>query len=99
MPLEYTHLYAVNAYAGWLDVSGITEGYLFQKIDKNDCVVQENVPMVCIKSKSLINTLLHFIRLLNNSLRCFEIISLILVLTPYHMGLTHSVAVDVNGYL
>lgn len=50
MPLEYTHLCPVNAYARWLDVSGITEGYLFRKLDKNDRVTEENVPMVCIGS-------------------------------------------------
>ncbi|KAJ3901075.1 DNA breaking-rejoining enzyme [Lentinula edodes] len=45
MPEEYSHLCVVRAFARWIMVSDITNGYLFRKIRANDRIAEENEPM------------------------------------------------------
>ncbi|KAJ3885536.1 DNA breaking-rejoining enzyme [Lentinula edodes] len=45
MPEEYSHLCVVRAFARWIIVSDITNGYLFWKICANDQIAEENEPM------------------------------------------------------
>ncbi|KAJ4501672.1 hypothetical protein C8R41DRAFT_912944 [Lentinula lateritia] len=45
MPEEYSHLCVVRAFARWIVISDITNGYLFRKIHANDRIAEENEPM------------------------------------------------------
>lgn len=46
MPEEYSHLCVVRAFARWITISKVTNGYLFRKIRANDRIAEENEPMV-----------------------------------------------------
>jgi hypothetical protein len=48
MPQEMAHLCPVHAYADWLTVSEINEGYIFRKMASGDRISQANEPMVGI---------------------------------------------------
>ncbi|KAJ4497487.1 hypothetical protein C8R41DRAFT_894648 [Lentinula lateritia] len=45
MPEEYQHICVVQAYARWVRITGLKEGYLFRKIRANDHLAEENEPM------------------------------------------------------
>ncbi|KAJ4477864.1 hypothetical protein C8J55DRAFT_430393 [Lentinula edodes] len=45
MPEEYQHICVVRAFAWWIFISDLTEGYLFRKIRANDRLAEENEPM------------------------------------------------------
>ncbi|KAJ3850949.1 DNA breaking-rejoining enzyme [Lentinula lateritia] len=45
MPEEYSHLCVVRAFARWIVISDITNGYLFRKIRANNRIAEENEPM------------------------------------------------------
>ncbi|KAJ3926810.1 MAG: DNA breaking-rejoining enzyme, partial [Lentinula lateritia] len=45
MPEEYSHLCVVRAFARWITISKVTNGYLFRKIRANDRIAEENEPM------------------------------------------------------
>jgi hypothetical protein len=46
MSPEEAHLCVVCAVAEWLRVSGIQEGYLFQRMASGDHIAEKNAPMV-----------------------------------------------------
>ncbi|KAJ3792160.1 hypothetical protein GGU11DRAFT_733158 [Lentinula aff. detonsa] len=45
MPEQYQHICVVRAFARWILISELKEGYLFRKIRANDRLAEENEPM------------------------------------------------------
>ncbi|KAJ3807663.1 hypothetical protein F5876DRAFT_90460 [Lentinula aff. lateritia] len=45
MPEEYSHLCVVCAFARWITILKVTNGYLFRKICANDRIAEVNEPM------------------------------------------------------
>ncbi|KAJ3858370.1 hypothetical protein EV359DRAFT_87839 [Lentinula novae-zelandiae] len=69
---EYQHICVVHAFAWWILISDLTEGYVFCKIQANDYLAKENEPMnsslKCFATTFLISMLILF----PMELMCFD---------------------------
>ena len=57
MPLEMQHLCVVSAYAEWVRVTNLVDGYVFRKLDSYDRIIQTNEAMVSLMIRKVSSSL------------------------------------------
>ena len=57
MPLEMQHLCVVSAYAEWVRVTNLVDGYVFRKLDSYNRIIQTNKAMVSIAIRKVSSSL------------------------------------------